>query len=152
MIQRVQSIWLFLASVAIFLLLIIPIVSKQEAGVETWIQGSGLYKESNGIKEKIDSSNPLVINIIAVGILCFVAIFTFKNRTLQKRMIWVCMVLIISLSFWIYLFCGVLPGGITMASYGVGAFLPILSFFFCILGLRGIRKDEQLLKSADRLR
>ncbi|MBE7179251.1 MAG: DUF4293 family protein, partial [Mucilaginibacter polytrichastri] len=34
----------------------------------------------------------------------------------------------------------------------VGAFLPTLAILFLILAIRGVRKDQALLKSADRLR
>jgi ABC-type proline/glycine betaine transport system permease subunit len=37
-------------------------------------------------------------------------------------------------------------------NYGIGALLPSLAILFLILAIRGIRKDENLVRSADRLR
>ena len=37
-------------------------------------------------------------------------------------------------------------------SYWIGSILPIISVIFLILAIRGIRKDEKLIKSLDRLR
>jgi peptidoglycan/LPS O-acetylase OafA/YrhL len=152
MIQRVQSVWLFLASLTIFLLLLLPVVSNQINGSEFWIMVTGLYQKTNETAIKVESFRPLYISTAAVGLICFISIFVFRNRTAQKRIIMVAMVLIISLSYWIFSYAQKIPGGIASASYGIGAFLPVLAVLFCALALRGIRKDEQLLKSADRLR
>jgi hypothetical protein len=37
-------------------------------------------------------------------------------------------------------------------TYGIGMMLPLLSLIFCLLAIRGIRKDEELVRSADRIR
>jgi hypothetical protein len=37
-------------------------------------------------------------------------------------------------------------------SMGVSFFLPFAAFFSNLIALRGIKKDEQLIKSLDRLR
>ena len=37
-------------------------------------------------------------------------------------------------------------------SYWIGSVLPIISLVFLIMAIRGIRKDEKLVKSLDRLR
>jgi lipopolysaccharide export LptBFGC system permease protein LptF len=152
MIQRVQSVWLFLASLTIFLLLLLPIVSNQINGSEFWIMVTGLYQKTNETAIKVESFRPLYISAAAVALICFVSIFAFRNRTVQKRIIMAVMVLIVFLSYWIFNYAQKIPGGIDSASYGIGAFLPVIAVLFCALALRGIRKDEQLLKSADRLR
>lgn len=152
MIQRVQSIWLFLASLTIFLLLILPIVSSQANGTESWIQVTGLFQKTNGIVVKAETFRPLYITTVIVGVLCLGSIFAFRNRTLQKRLIIVVIISIFSLSFWIFNYAQQIPGGLSTASYGVAAFLPVLAVLFSALAIRGIRKDEQLLRSADRLR
>lgn len=41
--------------------------------------------------------------------------------------------------------------GVT-TSYEVGSVFPIVALVFLVLALRGIRKDEKLIRSADRLR
>jgi hypothetical protein len=45
-------------------------------------------------------------------------------------------------------------GNVTLelGNYGIGVILPSLAILFIILALRGIRKDEMLVRSADRLR
>jgi hypothetical protein len=40
----------------------------------------------------------------------------------------------------------------TSDNYGIGAMLPSIAVLLFILAIRGIRKDENLIRSADRLR
>lgn len=152
MIQRVQSIWLLLAGLTILLLLFIPIVSSQSDGSEYWIVATGLYQKTSGVVAKTDYFKPLFLTTISTALLCFATIFTFKNRNGQKRLIIVSIVAILSLVFWFYYYAQGLPGGLSSVKPGIGAFLPIPAIFFCVLAINGIRKDEQLLRSADRLR
>jgi len=152
MIQRVQSIWLFLASVTLLLLLLLPVVSNQNSSSEFWIKVTGLYQQSNGEAVKVETFTPLFVSVIITAVICFAAIFSYRNRKAQKRIISAIFVLIAGLSFWIFSYARKLPGGIEEATYGAGAFLPLLAILFCALAIRGIRKDEQLLRSADRLR
>lgn len=152
MIQRVQSIWLLLAGLTILLLLFVPIVSSQSNGSEYWILATGLYQKTNGVEGKIEYFKPLFMNTVAVSMLCLATIFTFKNRVGQKRLIIFAMVSTLFLGFWVFDAAQNMPGGIASVNLGIGAFLPLISLIFCALAIRGIRKDEQLLKSADRLR
>jgi lipopolysaccharide export LptBFGC system permease protein LptF len=152
MIQRVQSIWLLLAGLTILLLMFIPIVSSQSNGSEYWIVATGLYQKTNGLVAKTDYFKPLFLNTVCVAMLCIATIFTFKNRTGQKRLIIVAILAMLLLGFWIFYYAQNLPGGIAAVKPGIGAFLPIAGIIFCALAIRGIRKDEQLLRSADRLR
>ncbi|MBY0244270.1 MAG: DUF4293 domain-containing protein, partial [Sphingobacteriaceae bacterium] len=45
-----------------------------------------------------------------------------------------------------------IPGGIENAQLGVGMFLPMIAILFSVLALKGIKNDEKLIQSADRLR
>ncbi|MBB2149522.1 DUF4293 domain-containing protein [Pedobacter gandavensis] len=153
MIQRVQSIWLLLASLTILLLLFVPIVnSHQPDGSEYWVLATGLYLKSDSLSGKVTYFQPLFLNTVAVCMLLFATIFTFKKRSGQKRLIIFAMISTLFLGFWIFDAAKNIPGGIASVNLGVGAFLPLISLIFCALALRGIQKDEQLLRSADRLR
>lgn len=152
MIQRVQSIWLFLASFTLFMLMVLPVVTKINNSTEYWILVSGLYQKATTGTVKIDGFMPLLISTLVLGLLTFANIFSFKNRTLQKRICNVVIILTVGLSFWISQAALKIPGGLEGAGYNAGAFMPILAIIFNFLALRGIKKDEQLIKSADRLR
>jgi len=152
MIQRIQSIWLLLASITVFLLLAIPVASSIDGDKEFWIKATGLFQQVNGVVTKITTFTPLLISTIAVGIMCFAVIFSYKKRSIQKRLCIVLMAMVASLSFWTFSYVQKIPGGLANASFSTGIALPILAIAFCALAIRGITKDEMLLRSADRLR
>ncbi|WP_432714693.1 DUF4293 domain-containing protein [Pedobacter sp.] len=152
MIQRVQSIWLFLASISLLMLLLLPVVTKMYNGTEYWILVTGLYQKAATGTLRVEGFLPLFASTIILALIAFLNIFTFNNRTLQKRICNVVIILTIGLSFWISQSAQKIPGGLDGASYNAGAFMPILTIIFCFMAMRGIRNDEQLIKSADRLR
>jgi len=152
MIQRVQSIWLFLASAILFLLLILPIFTRQGTTGELSFQIGGIYQKINNVSHKTESFTALFGGTILVGLICLANIFNFKNRTLQKRIILLTIVLIIALVGWTASYALNTPGGINGVSYGAGAYLPVFSILFCLLAIRGINNDDKLIRSADRLR
>jgi hypothetical protein len=45
-----------------------------------------------------------------------------------------------------------MSGETAVSEKGIGMFIPILSIVLIVLANKAIRKDEQLVKSADRLR
>jgi glucan phosphoethanolaminetransferase (alkaline phosphatase superfamily) len=152
MIQRIQSIWLFLAGATISCLLFLPMVTSNLIGGEFYIIASGLYQKVGGATKQVASYLPLLISTVAVMLICLANIFNFKNRKRQKQLAYVSIVLIIGLSFWCSQYAKQIPGGLETANYDAGMFLPPLAIAFCLLAVRGINRDEALLKSADRLR
>ena len=156
MIQRVQSIWLLLATLTLICLLFFPIVSNHTNGEVFSIYTNSLQREFNGTSGSGYSLSlfPLlmVISNVILAFLSFINIFFFRNRTLQKRMCIIIMVLLAGFNFWVLESAQGIPGGLKDVSVSVGAFLPILAIIWCFLAFRGIRNDERLIRSADRLR
>lgn len=108
--------------------------------------------EGQGI-ELVDKLLPLSLILILIPILSLVTIFFFKRRTIQlwlsKILIGLISVLILVSVFYSYLIITKYGGEIIP---GIKMVLPLLLLVFSILALRGIRKDDQLVKSYDRLR
>jgi uncharacterized membrane protein len=152
MIQRIQTIWLFLASLFLLLLLLIPIVTKQANGTDYWVIATGLYQKNKLGITKMESFLPLLIFTIITALMALVNIFNYTNRSLQKKLCIINIIFIVGLSFWIFQTAKKIPGGIENASYNLGTFFPALAFLFVALALRGINQDEKLIRSADRLR
>ena len=155
MIQRIQSIWLFLATLVLILMMFLPLVTKVVDGSEWIIYTSGSHhiltgKSGTGLRAEVFL--PLLITNIVLIILCFVNIFFFKRRTLQKRLAVFTILAIIGFAFWCSVYAKELPGGIEGASFGVGAYLPAVAILFIVLAIFGINKDERLIRSAERLR
>lgn len=151
MIQRIQTIWFFLAAVAIALLLMIPMVSKVVNDSEYWINAIGLYQKTNA-KTMLDLFIPVAILTILSAVLLLFTIFSYKDRKKQKNFALISLVFILVLSVLSYIYMAKMPDGLEGVQYKPGAFLPFISIIFIGLGVRGINNDERLIKSADRLR
>jgi len=155
MIQRIQSIWFFLAFLILALMTFLPLATKDIGGSESIVYTHGLksqFQSASGSGYKVQLFLPLLITNIAVALICFINIFNYKKRGFQKRFAIVSIILIGGFAFWCSIYAQKLPGGIEGASFGVGAYLPALAILFVVLGIFGINKDERLIRSAERLR
>ncbi len=101
MIQRIQSIWLFLATVAIFGLFLFPYLQFTDAaGVLNQIKVSGLYQVAAAKTTQVESFLPLSLAAAVVGLLPFLVIFRYRNRKSQVMLGYATIVVIIGFSFW----------------------------------------------------
>ncbi len=85
-------------------------------------------------------------------IMSFIDIFLFKNRKLQfviGRLVILINLFLLGLLIYVSL---TLPGEISISKKGIGMFLPILVVLLIVLANKAIKKDEDLVKSVDRLR
>ena len=133
MIQRIQSIWLLLASVAAFVVLRFPFYyTPTPSALE--ITGS--------------SSTGSLITLAFSACLSAITIFLYQQRMLQIKVTVVNFILSLLIGFLVYKVVVANPGG-GFTLFSIALFvLPV----FQILAIVKIYKDEQLVKSADRLR
>ena len=78
--------------------------------------------------------------------------FLFKDRKLQfviGRVIVLINLFLLALLIYLSL---TLSGETSVSEKGIGMFLPILVILLTVLANKAIKKDEDLVKSADRLR
>lgn len=155
MIQRIQSVWLFFASAALFALYLFP--TMQWLNPEGKIQiakVSGIYENINGTLVQTTPFTLLGIVGVLVATTPFVILFFYRDRNLQIKLSYTTIVITLTFSFW-------LAQSIRQAAaisqfnadnYGIGALLPSAAILFLILAIRAIKKDEKLIRSADRLR
>ena len=146
MIQRIQSIFLFLASAATFGLFGLPFASTPDAVSSSTIFGDTLYNLQDHVA--------LLVLFGLAGLLALVAIFLFKNRKLQLNLSRVALVAnIIGLVLAIILYVGDSDTlGAIEPNDEAGLYMPFIAVVFLGLALRFISKDEKLVKSMDRLR
>jgi len=89
---------------------------------------------------------------LASALLAMVAIFMFKNRQSQFVVGRLNIVLnFILLGLFVYRSLN-LSGEANVSEKGIGILLPIFSIVFLVLANKAIKKDEDLVKSVDRLR
>jgi uncharacterized membrane protein len=157
MIQRIQTIWLLLATVVILGLFVFPYLNYIDlVGLGKKLFVTGEYSAVNN--ESVKQSNFLLQTIatIVVALVPLATIFQFKNRKLQIKLIFVSIALIALLGIWMYITSNntleLISQSFGANNIGVGFFLLPISIIFLAMALGGIRNDEKLIKSADRLR
>ncbi|WP_100615985.1 DUF4293 domain-containing protein [Confluentibacter citreus] len=136
MLQRIQTIYLLIAFIISGGLIFIFPIWKLNDGVEVFATSS------------------ILISCLFFGsaILSLIAIFMFKNRKLQFVLGRLAIILnFFLLGFFVYQSLTV-SGEAEASEKGIGMFLPIVSIVFLALANKAIKKDEDLVKSVDRLR
>jgi hypothetical protein len=137
MLQRIQTVYL----------LIVAIVS---GGL---IFTFDLWTTTNEVV--VFAKDELVVFGLFLGsaVLALISIFSYKNRKSQFMLGRLNQILnLILLGFFVYRTLSASGGASDVSEKGVGIFLPVISIVFLILSNRAIKKDEDLVKSVDRLR
>ena len=136
MIQRIQTVYLLISGLVMGgLYLWFPVISD-EAG-----------------NTVISKAEPLVFGLIFASIaLTIIAILNFKKRQLQfvlNRLNIISNFVLLG----VFVYRSLTVSGETLVSEkGIGVLLPIISIVFLVLANKAIKRDEDLVKSVDRLR
>jgi hypothetical protein len=137
MIQRIQTIYLFLAFIAVGILpYIFPL----------WILNNG--------KDYFFMQNQIYVVILGLSTaITIYSIISFKKRQTQFVTNRLNIILnLILLGLFVYHSLNLSGGTLTVSKKGIGMFLPILTIILLVLANKAIKKDEDLVKSVDRLR
>ncbi|NJB37378.1 MULTISPECIES: DUF4293 domain-containing protein [Flavobacteriaceae] len=136
MIQRIQTLYLV---VVILLSAVVPFF------VNLWVE------TENG--EVFAQQDVLISSVFyGVAVLAAVAILLFKKRQNQFVVNRLNLVLnLFLLGFFVYRSLN-LSGETAVSEKGIGMLIPVFSIVFLVLANRAIKKDEDLVKSVDRLR
>src|SRR5690554_648077 len=136
MIQRIQTVYLILV---IILGALVPFFL-------------GLWSDSLGNELFGGGQTGVLLAFCGSAILAFISILLFKNRKNQFVLNRLNMILnLFLLGFFVYRSLN-LSGGATVSEKGIGMLIPVFSIVFLTLANRAIKKDEDLVKSVDRLR
>jgi len=136
MIQRIQTVYLL---VVILVSGILPF----------WVN---LWSDTNG--NEIFAENDIFISVAfyVSALLALVAMVIFKNRKNQFVVNRLNLILnLFLLGFFVYRSLN-LSGETLVSEKGIGMLIPVFSIVFLVLANRAIKKDEDLVKSVDRLR
>ena len=144
MIQRIQSIFLLLAVIVSSTSLFLCNVRISDS--ETMISIIDMFKNERFLIKSIG------LSFVISSLLSFVTIFLYKKRQHQ----FVLGRMNILINFYIL---GVLlieslslPGETIVSEKGIGLFIPIVVIVLLAMANKAIKKDEELVKSVDRLR
>ena len=136
MIQRIQSLYLFIvAAVNLFAIFFVNIVAE--------VQENIIFTLANAL-------NKGTFTLFAT--LTLTSIFSYKKRINQFVMNRLNIILnFFLLGFFVYRWLS-LSGESFLSEKGIGMFVPIISIVFLSVANKAIKKDEDLVKSVNRLR
>ncbi len=147
MIQRLQTLFLLLAGLSLFSLFLLPFVDTTQATASMNFLKDGVFNIQDHII--------FIVMVVLGGGLALLSILLFKNRPLQMRLSYLVLTLcilipILALALFRQEWNSIPNDTLLEVEYGVLA--PLFGFIFSILAIRFIKKDEKLVRSADRLR
>ena len=154
MIQRIQTVFLFLAVIALILFNIFPYwqaVGLPEGDVIKLMSYALL---TGNLQEPVIEFGyyTIVAGLSAIGILLLIVeIFSYKNRLAQMRIaIGISFLMSINLVLMTFFVLDIQKQN--EGTFGIGIFIFALAMLLNILARRFIQKDEKLVRSVDRLR
>ena len=155
MLQRIQSIYFLLASLALYALFLFPLVHNVYVdGKPVSLMVTGVYQDVNGQASHTQFFIALTIATAIVGLIPLIIIFLYKNRKQQILLGYITMLIIFGHTFWMAQEVKQIMGDaqIDTRNAGIGILLSTISLAFIVLAIKAIQRDEKLIKSADRLR
>ncbi len=158
MIQRIQTLYLILATIALALVFAFPLAQFFSETGTYYFTATGLKNMVPGGGELFKSTIflPLPIVIAIILFLIVYAILQFKKRSFQIKLVNVGVLLtavMIAGIFFLYIPM-IEKKTLIIPDYSksFGVYLPLVSLVFQVLATRAIKRDDQLVRSADRLR
>ena len=111
-----------------------------------------LWINIDGVEVFADHEMIISIAFYIITVLAIWSIVQFKNRKTQFVINRLNMILnVFLLGFFVYRSLN-LSGEALVSEKGIGMLIPVFSIIFLVLANRAIKKDEDLVKSVDRLR
>jgi len=147
MIQRIQSVYLLVSALLLGLLFLLPFAEIAKEGAIYTFNFKGILLDGAVQQSGIAISVLIVVLMALHGF----AISSFKNRKRQKMIVIYTILMLFGL-FGLFIFYTYLSFSGAQISYKTGVVLPLVAIILDYLAIRGIKKDEALIRSIDRIR
>lgn len=161
MIQRKQSLFLLLAALLAFSTWLFPVATYQRGGELFELRTYGLFT-SEGVEVVEEPGRRLVrvpfeAVMTVIGVALAACIFLYRNRQRQGRFVrGTYMVVLGAIAFLFITDRSVTTyleqDGRVDAGYGLSFMIPLIVLVLAFMADRAIKADEDLVRSADRLR
>ncbi len=155
MIQRIQTLYLLITVLLSGLFLTGSILQTADSsgnGISMSI--GGIYRTAgNSAPVRTGEMIPFAVISGAIPVIALATLFLYKKRKLQIKLtvLLLCFeVLLVIAGVYYFLVLLKNPAGNIIPGYR--SVIPLLTVIFTVLAYRGVRKDENLIKSYDRLR
>ncbi len=136
MIQRIQSIYLFVAALV--------------SAVVPWF--ISMYSTNEGVVVYTKEKPVLLSLFLGSAVLSIITIFLYKKRQHQFVLGRLNIILNFVLLGVLVYQSQILSGGAAAPEKGIGMITPLISIVLIALANKAIKRDENLVKSVDRLR
>ena len=158
MIQRIQSLYLLLVVVSGVCLFFLPFASvNYSANITSFkllkLMDIFIY-EDTVVKTSTKLFLPAIINTVLLT-LSLITLFIFKNRRMQLMLCKLMLLLFSLFTALVFYNAEMLTepqGATTKIIYHAGTYMPVISLVLIYMAYKAILKDDELVKSADRIR
>ncbi len=156
MLQRIQTVYLALVFVVIAIMSFLPLVIFH-AGDQVFYLNLFRFVGVEGTEVQPILPNPWMLPILSAGvaIISGVSIFRYQNRKQQIKLNMFSMLLNFGLLAALFIMAESVaklePVNDTVI-YDIASYFPIITVLLLIFANRSIRKDEKMVREADRLR
>jgi len=155
MIQRIQTVFLFVAFIAAILIFFFPLATylSELQYVKFYLyQLVDMVPGTEPLYSKFFNL-PFIIITLIILVLIMVTVFKYKKRLLQIKLVNFGILLNIVMIVLMFFYTDKISKDIAVTTkYEIGSIFPLISLIFMVLALRSIRKDEKMVRAADRLR
>ena len=153
MIQRVQSLFMLISIFAIVATFFVPIGSMSDGVATMNMTPYGVQQPESGLKLANNSYYfyaPLTVALV----LTIRALLSYKNRKSQIMSLKLSFLLFAATFVLMALYVNDVQASLQGMKFalGIGFFLPLVAITLNWLAARAIKKDEELVKSVDRIR
>jgi formate hydrogenlyase subunit 3/multisubunit Na+/H+ antiporter MnhD subunit len=157
MLQRKQTLFLLLAAICGALTFLFPVETFTRGDQTYFFRTTGLFMADGTAVVDAALKVPFFIVIGFLAAVLVVAIFLYRNRQRQITVVRAMSLLLVAVAVFLFITGNSVKayleqGGRVEEHFGVSAILPLVMVVLVFLAERGIRKDEALVRSADRLR
>lgn len=156
MLQRIQTVYLLLAGIAVLCMLGFPLAAYYITDTEYYVLSALGMESASGERIELSANWAFFSAIVVIAALIIYSVFQYKKRNHQLKIIRGAYLLLAGLLVGMYFLIEKNAQAAEITAYelhyGISYFLPIVTIIFLFLASRSIRKDEELVKSLDRLR
>ena len=152
MLQRIQTVYLLLAAASLCLLFFFPICFYDIGDLSYSLNIKNLLGSDGSVESSEWGIGLMVLAPISLAMIVFM-LSQFKERQKQLslgRVIYLLLATLIVISMAVIEYNK--PEGAELTGYWLGYVAPVAALPFVFLANRAIKKDEELVKSLDRLR
>jgi len=155
MLQRIQTVYLIAATVLMSLMLFLPLAEIAAEGTGIYkVLSKGWYITAGETTELAMATWPVFILALVLVLLPLINIFLYRKRKLQLRISIYSIILAFGLIVLIYYYFVIGFRQLDEPAYALRfpLVVPVIFIILIYLAFRGIRKDEILIRSLDRIR